>query len=91
MLPNPEPQILPSHPLLPAKTTNRATAKTESDRMSFMAGPEGTLEGDVGWGDPWRPSPSPEVPPNLFLVLLVCGGSLWGTEHQPESVAGEQA
>lgn len=55
-----------------------------------MAGPEGTLEGEAGWGDPWRPSPSPEVPPNLLLVLLVCGGSLWGTEHQPESVAGQQ-
>lgn len=67
MLPNPKPQILPSHPLLPSKTISRATAKTESDRMSFMAGLEGALEGEVGLGNQWCPSPSPNVPPHLSL------------------------
>lgn len=55
-----------------------------------------------GWAGPralWRerwggvisgasPLPPRFLPP--FLVLLVCGGSLWGAEHQPDSVAGQQ-
>lgn len=59
-------------PLLPSKTIARTTARTGSDKMSLMAGPEGSGNRGGGWGDQWCPSLFPQGPSTPSLVLLVC-------------------
>lgn len=77
-------------PLLPSKTIARTTARTGSDKMSLMAGPE-DLETEVEVGViSGAPPSSPKVPPLLPLCSwCVCPGSLPGTEHQPGSDSGQ--